>query len=142
MSRHAERSQALTEFALVMPIFLALLLLTFEAGRLMFTWSCLIEGSREGARTAVLAHTTTTSQVVNATLDLTAWTGVTGANVSISRNGSVVSGTFTKQRGDAIAVGIAYTYTVYIAQTLGPGWPGVPFTSLPISVQTRMRAEG
>ena len=129
------RGQALTEFALVVPIFLTFLLLTFEAGRLVFTWSCLTEGSREAARTAVLASTTTTTPIVNAALDVTAWSGVTSSQVTVLHNGSVVSGTFTKQRGDEMAVRISYTYAVTIAHAL-------PFTSLPIVVQTQMRAEG
>jgi Flp pilus assembly protein TadG len=136
------RGQALTEFALVMPLFVALLLLTFEAGRLVLTWSCMLEGSREAARTAVLKRTTATAPVVNAALDLTGWSGVTAADVTVSRNGSAVSGTFSKQRGDEIAVSISFTYTVFIAQSLGSALPSLPFVSLPITVQTQMRAEG
>ncbi len=136
------RGQALSEFALAVPIFLVLMLLTVEAGRLVFTWSCLTEGGREGARTAVLGSTTSTTPITNATLNLTAWMGVTTSNVSVSRNGSVVTGSFTKQRGDAMSVTITYTYTVFIAQGLGPAWPGLPFASLPITIHTQMRAEG
>jgi Flp pilus assembly protein TadG len=136
------RAQAITEFALTAPILFALILLTFEGGRLYFTWTCLTEATREGARTAVLASTTTTTPVVNAALNLTAWTGVTPTDISVSRNGSVVSGSFTKQRGDAMAVTITFTYMVTIAQSLGAQWPGLPFTMLPITVRTQMRAEG
>jgi hypothetical protein len=53
-----------------------------------------------------------------------------------------VTGSFSKQRGDAMSVKITYTYAVFIAQGLGPAWPGVPFASLPITIQTQMRAEG
>jgi Flp pilus assembly protein TadG len=136
------RGQALAEFALVVPVFFSFLLLTFEGGRLLFTWSCLTEATREGARTAVLASTTSTTPIVNSTLNLSAWTGVTSANVSVTRNGSTVSGSFSKQRGDVVAVTINFTYTVTIAQGFGPTWPGLPFMSLPITVRTQMRAEG
>jgi Flp pilus assembly protein TadG len=132
----------LVEFALAVPVFLVLIMLTFEAGRLVFTWSCLMEGGREGARIAVLGSTTSTTPVTNAALNLTSWMGVTANNVSVLRNGSAVTGTFSKQRGDAMSVKITYTYTVYIAQGLGPAWPGLPFASLPITIQTQMRAEG
>jgi Flp pilus assembly protein TadG len=138
----AGRGQALAEFALAVPVFLVLIMLTFEAGRLVFTWSCLMEGGRDGARIAILASTTSTTPVTNAALNLTSWMGVTASNVSVSRNGSVVAGSFTKQRGDAMSVNITYTYTVFIAQGLGPAWPGLPFASLPITVKTQMRAEG
>jgi Flp pilus assembly protein TadG len=134
--------QALVEFALVAPIFFALLLLTFEGGRLILIWSCLTEGSREGARTAVLASTTSTAPVVNSALNITSWAGVTSGNVSVSRNGTTVSGSFSKARGDVVGVSLTYTYTVFIAQNLGPNWPGLPFVSLPIAVRTLMRAEG
>ena len=137
-----KRGQALTEFALAVPISCALMLLTFEAGRLLITWDYLIEGSREATRTAVLPSTTSTTPVVNAALNLTAWAGVTAPNVTVSKSGSAVSGAFTKQRGDVMAVSIAYTYTVFIARDFGPLWPGLPFASLPITVHTQMRAEG
>src|SRR5258708_1305864 len=126
----ALRGQALTEFAMVAPIVFALMLLTFEGGRLYFTWACLTEASREGARTAVLASTTSTTPIANAALSLTAWTGVTSANVAVARNGTTVSGAFTKQRGDVMTVTITFTYTVYIAQSESAGWPGLPFTTL------------
>jgi Flp pilus assembly protein TadG len=132
----------MVEFALVAPIFFTLLLLTFEGGRLIFTWSCLTESSRDGARTAILASTTSTTPIVNSALNLSAWSGVTAANVSVTRNGSTVSGSFIKLRGDQMAVTISFTYTVYIAQGFGPNYPGLPFTSLPISARTQMRAEG
>jgi Flp pilus assembly protein TadG len=140
--KRRRRGQAITEFALVIPIFFGLVLLTFEAGRLIFTWNCLMEGSREATRTAILPSTTSTAPVVNAALDLTTWTGVTATNIHVSKNGAAVSGSFTKQRGDAMSVSITFTYTILIAQSLGPNWRGIPFTSLPITVQTRMRAEG
>jgi hypothetical protein len=60
----------------------------------------------------------------------------------VLRNGSVVSGSFTKQKGDAMSVKVTYTYTVLIAQGLRPTWQGLPFVSLPITIQTQMRAEG
>jgi Flp pilus assembly protein TadG len=132
----------MVEFALAVPVFLVLIMLTFEAGRLIFTWSCLMEGGREGARIAVLSSTTSTTPVSNAALNLTSWMGVTSSNVSVLRNGSVVTGSFSKTRGDAMSVKITYTYVVFIAQGMGPAWPGLPFASLPITVKTQMRAEG
>jgi hypothetical protein len=60
----------------------------------------------------------------------------------VSRNGTTVSGSFSKQRGDTMTVTINFTYTVFIAQGLGSNAPGLPFASLPITVRTQMRAEG
>ena len=142
MVARRRRAQSLTEFALTVPLFLALLLLSFEAGRLMFTWGLLLEASREATRTATLPSSTSTTPIVNAALNLGAWTGLQAANVSVTQNGSTVSGAFSKQRGDQMAVTISYTYTVFIARPEGPVWPGLAFTSLPITLRTQMRAEG
>jgi Flp pilus assembly protein TadG len=132
----------MVEFALTVPMFVALLLLTFEGGRLMFTWGVLLEASREATRTAILPTTTTTTPVVTAAVNLGGLTGVRSTDVTVARNGSTVSGTFSKQRGDSMSVTITYTYTVFIARYAGPTWPGLGFVSLPITLRTHMRAEG
>jgi hypothetical protein len=118
------------------------MLLTFEAGRMMFIWALLLESSREAARIAILASSTTTTPIVNSALDLTSWFGVTASNVTVYDNGVPVSGAFTRHRGDAISVNITYTYHVFIAQAIGSDGLQLPFTTLTIPVQTQMRAEG
>jgi Flp pilus assembly protein TadG len=136
------RAQSLTEFALTVPMFVALMLVTFEAGRLMFTWSVLLEATREATRTAVLSSSTNTTPIVNSALNLGASMGIRAADVTVWQNGSQVSGTFSRQRGDQMAVSIAYSYTVFIARYVGVTWPGLSFLSLPFTLRTQMRAEG
>jgi Flp pilus assembly protein TadG len=136
------RAQSLVEFALVIPLFLGLTLLTVEAGRLMLVWSLLSEATREAARTAVLPSTTSTAPVVTSALQLTSWFGVTSSNVTVYANGTPVSGAFAKRRGDAVSVSISYTYTLFIVRPLGWQSSGSPFASLSMPVQTVMRAEG
>lgn len=123
-------------------MFLALMLVTFEAGRLMFTWSVLLEASREATRTAVLSSSTSTAPIVTSALKLAASTGARAADVTVWQNGSAVSGTFARQRGDQMAVSITYSYTVFIARYIGVTWPGLAFASLPLTLRTQMRSEG
>jgi Flp pilus assembly protein TadG len=136
------RAQSLVEFALVVPLFLGVLLLTVEAGRLMIVWSLLSEASREATRTAALTGTTTTTPVVDSALQLTAWFGTTASEVTVMRNGTPVTGTLTKQRGDVVKVRIVHPYAIAVAGSLGPMWPGMSLPWLSIAVETQMRAEG
>jgi Flp pilus assembly protein TadG len=52
-SRRRERGQSLVEFALVLPILMALLLLTIDVGRLFYAYVGVTNASREGAAYAV-----------------------------------------------------------------------------------------
>ena len=85
---------------------------------------------------------TASAQVVNRALDLGNVVGVTSGNVAVYRNGSVVSGTFTKARGDTMQVRITHTYTTLGGYVLREDWPHLPFNSLSIVVHTQMRSEG
>ena len=53
-SRRRSRGQSLTEFALVLPIALILLLAVFDIGRAVFLYNGLTNAAREGARLAVV----------------------------------------------------------------------------------------
>ena len=52
-SRRRERGQSLVEFALILPILMALLLLTIDVGRLFYAYVGVTNASREGAAYAV-----------------------------------------------------------------------------------------
>jgi hypothetical protein len=52
--RRRSRGQALTEFALVAPIFFLVLFAVIEAGRFMFYYETLNNATREGARYAIV----------------------------------------------------------------------------------------
>jgi Flp pilus assembly protein TadG len=49
-----QRGQGLTEFALVIPIFLLLVVALFDLGRAVFAYNTLTNAAREGARTAIV----------------------------------------------------------------------------------------
>ena len=51
---HRTRGQALTEFALVFPIAILLILAIFDAGRAIFIYNGLTNAAREGARLAIV----------------------------------------------------------------------------------------
>jgi Flp pilus assembly protein TadG len=59
--RLRRRGQALTEFALVMPILLLLVLGVMEFGRAWFQSQVIADSARQGARTAAILHGTMSS---------------------------------------------------------------------------------
>lgn len=56
-SRRRERGQSLVEFALILPILMALLLLTIDVGRLFYAYVGVENASREGAAYAITSAT-------------------------------------------------------------------------------------
>jgi Flp pilus assembly protein TadG len=57
---HRQRGQGLTEFALVIPIFLVLVVALFDLGRAVFAYNTLTNAAREGARIAIVNQYTPT----------------------------------------------------------------------------------
>lgn len=50
-----DRGQSLVEFALTLPMLLVVMLMITEFGRALFQYNVLVQATREGARTAVVA---------------------------------------------------------------------------------------
>ena len=67
--KQSDTGQALTEFALVMPIVLLLLVGIIEFGRAWNVQQVMTDAAREGARQAVLANPAVTQQSVVATIN-------------------------------------------------------------------------
>jgi Flp pilus assembly protein TadG len=135
-------AQSIVEFALVVPVFVGLVLITFEAGRMMYVWSILNEATREATRTAVLSSSVTTTPIVQSALAIAGTVGVTASDVTVQKNGVPVSGGFTRQRGDAMSVQIRYQYRVFIAAVMRSDWPSLPFSIRQFNTQATMRSEG
>ncbi len=57
---HRQRGQGLTEFALVIPIFLLIVVALFDLGRAVFAYNTLTNAAREGARIAIVNQYTPT----------------------------------------------------------------------------------
>ena len=55
----ASRGQALTEFALIVPIIAILLVAAIDVGRFVFAYNSVTNGAREGARLAIVNQDTT-----------------------------------------------------------------------------------
>jgi Flp pilus assembly protein TadG len=67
--RAAARGQAMVEFALIFPIFIAMVLGVFDAGRLVYTQNTIGNASREGARVAIVnQHPTAIDQHTRETM--------------------------------------------------------------------------
>jgi Flp pilus assembly protein TadG len=137
-----QSAQGIVEFALVIPLFLSLVLLTFEAGRMMYVWAVLNEATREATRTAVLSSSVRTDPIVQSALNLAGTVGVSASDVTIKQNGNPVSGAIVREKGDAMSVSISYRYQVFIAAVMRPDLASLPFTSLQWTIQTTMRSEG
>jgi Flp pilus assembly protein TadG len=54
VARRRDRGQGLTEFALVIPIFLLIVVALFDLGRAVFAYNTLTNAAREGARIAIV----------------------------------------------------------------------------------------
>jgi len=67
--RRSDTGQALTEFALVMPVVLLMLVGIIEFGRAWNVQQVLTDAAREGARQAVLANPAVTQQSVVGTIN-------------------------------------------------------------------------
>lgn len=86
MTRRRRRhhlGQGLTEFALVLPLFLVLVFGIVDAGRLIYTYNTIANAARGGARVAIVNQATTGATTCDTT-DPTAW--ATGCAVSMAVN--------------------------------------------------------
>jgi len=83
--RKKRRGAAVVEFAVVAPVFFLLVFGMIEYGRLVMVQQILTNGSREGARLAVLDGILT-SDVVTTVDNYLGGAGITGANVAVTTN--------------------------------------------------------
>ncbi|MHC4400368.1 MAG: TadE/TadG family type IV pilus assembly protein [Planctomycetota bacterium] len=83
LCRRNRRGAAAVEFAIVAPVFFLLVFGMIEFGRMVMVQQVITNGSREGARLAVLDGTTT-GEVVTAVAGYLESSAVAGASVSVS----------------------------------------------------------
>lgn len=62
-TKRSQLGQAITEFALVIPIFLALLFGVLEFGRAIYQWHTMFEAAKEGVRAAAMSISTATADI-------------------------------------------------------------------------------
>src|SRR5688572_20645380 len=83
--RRLRRAAAVTEFAIVAPLFFMLIIGFIEFGRALMVQQVLINASRVGARQAITTGATT-AEVQTAVEDYTAGVAVPGVTVNVSPN--------------------------------------------------------
>lgn len=120
-----KRGQAMTEFALLVPVMLMLVLGIFEAGRFFYITSALANAAREGARYGV-THASDASGIRARVVNSSPQLGINTSDVAVSCNpsGSCVF-------GNKVAVSVAFNF-----QSLTPLLPAFTVTR-----QATMRIE-
>ncbi len=126
-ARSIARGQSMVEFVLILPVFLLLLLIAVDFGRLFFTYIQLNNIAREGA-----AYAAANPTVDNATLTTVA---VRESNVQAQQGEGAVSATATcapvacsnalggTGAGNTVTVAASETFT-FFTPLIGSFWPG------------------
>lgn len=135
--RGAESGQSLVEFAILLPVLMAIVLGIFEFGRAWNVYQVLTNTAREGARLAVIP--TSTEQDVRDVIEL----GLTNAALDPALGDITIVGA-TAQTGQPATVQLQYPYTFEvigpIVALLGPANSDLG-GSITLSTTVRMRNE-
>jgi Flp pilus assembly protein TadG len=128
--RPVHRGVAATEFAIVAPVFLLLVIGILELGRALMVQQVLINASRVGARQAITLGATT-SEVQTAVAEYALSVAVPGVTVNVSPSPSSASA------GDAISVTASVPYS-------DVSWLPAPWFlgGTTLTAQSQMRKEG
>ncbi len=111
-----EAGQAVVEFALLLPILVALVMGVLDMARAYSILQVVTNASREGARAGIIPSNTVAD--VTATVDtFLSAAGQTGCSTTSTNAGD------TGSAGDATAVTVSCSFTA-LTGTLVPGWSG------------------
>ncbi|NQU25254.1 MAG: pilus assembly protein [Candidatus Nealsonbacteria bacterium] len=105
LCRKRRRGAAAVEFAFVAPVFFMLVLGMLEFGRMVMVQQVITNGSREGARVAVLDGTTG-AEVVAAVQDYMSAANVSGVNVTVDPTEPTSAG-----YGDPVTVTVSVPFS-------------------------------
>lgn len=134
----AVAGQSLVEFAIGLPLLLALVIAIFEFGRAWNTSQILTNAAREGARWAVLEDTTSEDEVTDVISDYVENAGLDPGLVTVTIDG------FDDDVGEPLTVQVGYPYEFLllgpIVAFLGDGSGDVP-GSVTLSPTVVMRNE-
>ncbi len=108
LCRRKRRAAAAVEFAVVAPLFFLLILGMVEFGRMVMVQQVVTNGSREGARLAVLDGMTTAEVTAAVTTYLTS-ASISGATVAVKVNG-VAASPSSAGYGDPVTVTVSVPF--------------------------------
>jgi Flp pilus assembly protein TadG len=126
-TRRRSRGQSIVEFALVAPLFLIMLFGVIEIGRLVWTHHELTNGTREGARLAMVrgsessAPLTSTTPIRDRILETTV--GLSSGSLNVSATG------LGGEPGTTVTVTTTYSYEVLVGIIPGLGDINLSHTS-------------
>lgn len=135
---HRERGQALTEFALVLPVFALMLAGMFDFGLGLYSDMTVINSAREGARLGVVDPGNTSAvearvRAMAGSLDQSRLTVSVTCQRPSGASFTACSGT-PWQIGDATVVRVGYRYSMIFPVLFG--------TEIPLASEVAMRIEG
>lgn len=111
------RGAAVVEFAVIAPLFFMLLFGIIEIGRALYIAHVGVNGSREGARHAVISTTTSVSEVEQRVKQYLEGAGVPQAAVSVQVQNETAPGTYqdtadlsSVKQGTAVRVQVGITF--------------------------------
>jgi Flp pilus assembly protein TadG len=112
-TRKSNRAQGMVEFAIILPVLLLMLMLIFDVGRSIYTYSVIHNAAREAARYGIV-HPTDQTGATQTALQLTSGLDQTGISV-----------TFPTPAAGTFEVEVGYTFsavTPFLGQLMGnPG---------------------
>ena len=125
------RGAVAVEFALVLPLFLAMVFGMIDGGRLMMARWVVSYAVARGGRVASLRGTTTAQQVKDAVAQSATLIGLVAANVNVEVNAGAT--TFTaRQPGDQVHVWTTYTFNRKLSFVFVPATISVAGTTLTV----------
>ena len=122
--RRSARGQGLTEFALVFPLLILVILGIFDAGRLIFADNTITNAAREATRVGIIDQTTATIQ--NEAINQATSLGLTVADVDVkfcNSDASVCTTTKPVNLDALVQVKVTYAWTAItpiIGTLIGP----------------------
>ena len=129
--RSAGFAQSLVEFALVTPIFLALLIGVVDSGRLAYEYNKLNHAVQEGGRVAALPGTVNVAAVQSAVTSKAAPMSVSGITVAVNEGGTAYT---SRKTGDKVAVSANHAFVPIVSSVFGTG-------SISLSAKTEISVE-
>lgn len=126
------RGQAMVEAAFALPLFLLLVMATFEGGMVVYSYARMTHAAAEGARVGALSSTMSVSEVSTAVV--TAAPFVVAANVQVQVSGSTTS-FGSRKVGDRLTVTVSHAYRPVSRFIIGD-------TTFNMSVRSEVMCEG